>query len=184
MAFLTANLALLVWRESHENTKLAMRTKALFILGVAAVAAVIFTTPTVQADDLSAAADAASKITKGPVLASPHYLEDFPWLTRPGGPQLKIGQRFPAAPDTIRNNQALAHSPRVREDYPALTRVEQPLKSGESAQLKEVRQNAALANSPRVREDFPELQRESWPQTKDNSTNIAVSTEMIPSNGK
>jgi len=161
-----------------------MKTKALSILGAAAVAAAFFSTQTVRAEDLTAAAEAASKIRKGPVLATPHDLEEFPWLTRTGVLQLKIGQRHPAVPDAIRNNQALTSSPRVREEYPALTRVEQPLKSGESAQLKEVRQNAALANSPRVREDFPELQRESWPQTKDNSTNIAVSTEMIPSNGK
>jgi hypothetical protein len=87
-------------------------------------------------------------------------------------------------PDTIKNNQALTNSPHVREDYPALTRVEQPLKSGESAQLKKVLQNAALANSPRVREDFPELQRESWPQKEDNSTNIALSTGTNPSDGK
>ena len=152
-----------------------MKTKVLYILGAAAVAAAFFSTQTVRAEDLTFAADAASKIRKGPVLATPHDLEEFPWLTRPRVPQLKIGQRHTAVPDVIRNNKALANSARVREDYPALTRIEQPPKSGESAQLRKVRQNSALANSSRVREEFPQIQRESWPQTKDNSTNIARS---------
>jgi hypothetical protein len=58
-------------------------------------------------------AGAASKVTKGPVMASPHGLEEFPWLTR----------------------------------------LAVPL-------------------------------HESWPQTNDNSTNIAGSTGMNPSGGK
>jgi hypothetical protein len=191
LAFLTTNFALPVWRASYPkitakitNYKMTMKTKTLSTLGSVAVAAAFFSTQTVRAQDLTAAAVAASNIRKGPVLASPHDLEEFPWLTRPGVPQLKIGRRQPAVPDAIRNNQALSNSPRVREEYPALTRVEQPPKSGESAQLRQVRQNVALANSPRVREEFPELQRESWPQSRANSTNIALSTATNPSDRK
>lgn len=187
LAFLTTNFALPVWRGSYPkitgkitNYKMTMKTKTLSMLGSVAVAAAFFSTQTVRAQDLTTAADAASNIRKGPVLATPHDLEEFPWLTRPGLPQLKIGRRYPAVPDAIRNNQALNNSPRVREEYPALTRVEQPPNSGESARLRQVRQNAALANSPRVREEFPELQRGSRPQSKDNSTNIAQSMGTNP----
>jgi hypothetical protein len=150
-----------------------MKSNAMSVLGKAAIAAAVFLDQALRADDLFAEAEAASKIKGGPVMASPHGLEEYPWLTRSVA-QFTFNLGFPAVPEAIKNNRALANNPRVREEYPALTRVEQPAKIGESAQLRKVRQNAALANSPRMREDFPELQRESSPKNNANSLNAAA----------
>jgi hypothetical protein len=58
-------------------------------------------------------------------------------------------------------NSAIAHSPRILEEYPELQRVP---KSGDAFQTAAIRRakqmakllkNQAWANSPRVREEFP-----------------------------
>lgn len=147
-----------------------MKTKVIIFAGAAAVACLA--TQTVCGEDFFAAAEAASKITRGPVLASPHGLEEFPGLTLQLASQSKIRAQGNLIPESVKSNSALVNSPRIREDYPALSRVAQPAKTGESVALARIRQNAALANSPRVREEFPELQlKDSLPA----KTNVLAS---------
>jgi hypothetical protein len=136
-----------------------MKIKATSIL--AGSAAVIFlANQSVRADDLFAVAEVASKITGGPVMATPHGLEEFQWLTRSSTAPMRAGERSKWVPESVKNNRALANSPRVLEKYPVLARTEQRARAGESIELTRVRQNAALSASPREREEFPSLLRQ------------------------
>ena len=67
----------------------------------------------------------------------------------------------------VLNNQAVAASPRAKEEFPWLARGSaEPARSKEAVTtsgnaLGEVKENRALANSPRMKEQFPELARAS-----------------------
>ena len=134
-----------------------MNFKPVATHGAALIAAALFSSYPARSQDLFRAASAASEMRKGPVVASPHALEEFPWLAHPEF--LHSGIK-PATPESIKNNSALSNSPRIREEYPDLARSNVPGKFGNSVRLKTIRENSALANSPRMVEEFPELRFE------------------------
>ncbi|HEV2393186.1 MAG TPA: hypothetical protein VG146_12585 [Verrucomicrobiae bacterium] len=119
----------------------------------------------VRADNLAALAAKASAIVNGPVIASPHGLEEFQWLTRQSQTSTGAVARANRVPSYIRKNSALAASPRVREDFPALGRGGQsptlttakPIVSVN--EFNRVTKDQAWAASPRVKEEFPWLAR-------------------------
>jgi hypothetical protein len=137
-----------------------MKTKTSSAVGATALAIALIANQALQAEDYIAAAEAASKITKGPVMATPHGLEDFRCLTYPSAPHSENG---PAVPEWIAWNAALTSNPRVREQYPSLTRTADLHNDGESVELKRIRQNEALTDSPRMREEYPELRFDTAP---------------------
>ncbi|HEX4342159.1 MAG TPA: hypothetical protein VH255_02135 [Verrucomicrobiae bacterium] len=72
-------------------------------------------------------------------------------------------------------NQAIASSPRAREEFPQLTRPspaadENP--QGASPALLEIMKNHALASSPRLREIYPELRMAGATQSNLRSTAV------------
>jgi hypothetical protein len=89
-------------RHAKRNTK---GTKALLI-GAAVIAALAART-NVRADDLAAAAAKASELVNRPIAASPHALEEFPWLLRDASPPI-IVERPAQTTETYPGNLAAA----------------------------------------------------------------------------
>lgn len=147
----------------HSNMKRNMKMTKTILCG-AAVAAFI-TNQTVGADNLAAAAAVASASVHRLVVASPHGLEEFPWLLRSPSVQADARQKSEAVLAAIEKNKALAASPRVREQFPELARAGW---SSTDVSLRpdsaftppaEVIKNRALVASPRVKEQYPALAR-------------------------
>ena len=114
-----------------------MKTTRTLLFGSAAVAAFALNT-NLQADDLAAAAAKASAVVNRPIAASPHALEEFPWLLRGARPPPEVN--YPVqAPETYPANLAAAAakasalvnrpivaSPHGLEEFPWLLRGYSP----------------------------------------------------------
>jgi len=153
-----------------------MNIKSTFSLGVAVV--VFASTPAVQATDLSAAATEASALVNRLIFASPHELESFPWLLRQSLPPTDTTVVSESALATIRKNRALTSSPRMKEQFPELSRAAQPSAPVRStapglSKLDRIIKNQALASSPRMKEEFPELARGSTSQPTEDAFVVA-----------
>jgi hypothetical protein len=120
-------------RNRNDNMKI---TKTL--LSVVAVFTVFATGTAVRADDLAAAAAKASKLVNRPVAASPHALEEFPWLLRSSSPPIVARHPLQAArtyPDNLATaaakasalvNRPIVASPHGLEEFPGLLRGMSP----------------------------------------------------------
>ena len=160
------------------NTNLNMKMTKTFLLGTALVT-IVAANQSVRADNLAAASASASASVHRLVVASPHGLEEFPWLLREPSPPSETKVRSNAVLSTIQKNRALAASPRMREVFPELARA------GWSAtdmsarppagimQLDRVLKNRALAASPRMKEEFPMLARGYAAQSAEKSSETA-----------
>ena len=96
-------------------------------------------------------------------LSSPRGREEFPWLART--PPEVPSQAYERPP--VKQNQALANSPRFREEHPELLRPTRRLEGPAlPAVPPEVLKNTALAASPRAREEFPGLRFLLGPSTE------------------
>jgi hypothetical protein len=121
-------------------------------------------TQSLRADNLAHASALASASTHRLIIASPHGLEEFPWLLREEPPN-QVTVRSRGLPPEIVGNRALAASPRIREEFPELARAGEaellasPKRNTGPSPLEEVLKNRALAASPRMKEQFPELAR-------------------------
>jgi len=144
--------------------KINMKMTKSLLFGVA-VAATVATNQNVRADDLASAAAAASASVHRIVVASPHALEEFPWLLRGPAPQVNTAARSEHVLAEIKKNSAFAASPRVREQYPELDRaggqatVASAKAGTRESQFESVLKNRAWAASPRVKEEYPWLAR-------------------------
>jgi hypothetical protein len=138
-------------------------TKTIFL--VAAVVTTLALNQSVQANNLAAASAVASASVHRFIVASPHGLEEFPWLLREPSAQKGGRQKSEAAIAAIKKNRAFATSPRVREQFPELARAEWSSTDVSSKRATafsppaQVMKNRALANSPRMKEEFPALAR-------------------------
>ena len=141
-----------------------MKTSKKFLFGVV-VAATVVTNQNLLADNLARAAALASASTHRLIVASPHALEEFPWLLREPSPQRDNTARHERVLSIIKKNSAFAASPRVREQFPELDRVgwQSTVASANAGagerQLPSVLKNRAWAASPRVKEEYPWLAR-------------------------
>ncbi len=141
-----------------------MKTTKTLLFGVA-VAATVATTQNVRADNLASAAAAASATVHRLIVASPHGLEEFPWLLREPSPQIHAAARSESVLANIKKNRAFAASPRVREQFPELDRggwssTGVPSKPANAfTPPEQVLKNRAWAASPRVKEEYPWLAR-------------------------
>lgn len=141
-----------------------MKTTKALLVGVA-VAATVVTNQNVRADNLAAAAASASASVHRLVLASPHALEEFPWLLRGPAAQTDTAARQAKVLADLKKNPAFAASPRVREQFPELDRAgwasTVASSQGEVAhsRLSSEFKNRAWIASPRVKEQYPWLAR-------------------------
>lgn len=148
------------------------------LLFSATVVATLATNQFVRADNLAAEAALASDAVKRPIMASPHALEEFTWLTRQS-PTRPTMARTDSVLASIKKNRALAASPRVREEFPTLDRGEPsatltPAKPVVSlSEFNRVTKNRALATSPRAKEEYPWLARGYTPQSDKDSFEVA-----------
>jgi hypothetical protein len=139
-----------------------IRTPILF---GAIIVATLVTTQNLRADDLAHAAALASASTHRLIAASPHALEEFPWLLREPSPQTDPAVLSERALSAIKKNSAFAASPRVREQYAELDRsgwqstIATAKTGGRERQLPSALKNRAWAASPRVKEEYPWLAR-------------------------
>jgi hypothetical protein len=137
------------------------------------------TSQNLQATNLAAASAVASASVHRLVVASPHALEEFPWLLRETPGQTETTVRSNRALEAIKKNRALAGSPRMREEFPELARAGQPQtaaaseRSTELSQRNQVLKNRAWAASPRVKEEFPWLTRGYTTQTEQTPYQVA-----------
>jgi hypothetical protein len=110
-----------------------MKTTKALLYGSAVIAA-LAACINVPAHNLAAAAAKASKLVNRPIAASPHALEEFPWLLRGDSPQIRV-RHPPQEPKTYPNNLAafaaqasklvnrpIAASPHALEEFPWLLR--------------------------------------------------------------
>src|SRR5260370_11098561 len=84
----------MVGLESNESGRTCigdqvMKTTRTLLFGSAAVAAFALNT-NLQADDLAAAAAKASAVVNRPIAASPHALDEFPWVQRGDSPPTEV----------------------------------------------------------------------------------------------
>src|SRR5260370_21136684 len=99
----------MVGLESNESGRTCigdqvMKTTRTLLFGSAALAPWAIN-KNLQADDLAAAAAKASAVVNRPIAASPHALEEFPWVQRGGSPPTEV--RRPAQnPQTYPDNLA------------------------------------------------------------------------------
>ena len=141
-----------------------MKTSRTLLFSVV-VAATVVTNQNLRADNLARAATLASASTHRLIMASPHALEEFPWLLREPPPQTDNTAHYERVLSTIKKNSAYAASPRVREQYPQLDRsgsqstVAAAKAGGGERQLPPALKNRAWAASPRVKEEYPWLAR-------------------------
>ena len=154
-----------------------MKTTRPILLG-AAIVATFAATQSLLADNLAGAAASASASTHRLIVASPHGLEEFPWLLRGELPN-QVTVRPRGLPAEIVRNKALAASPRMREEFPELTLAGEAewlaarQRHGGPSPLEGVLKNRALAASPRVKEQFPELTRGDFSETNRATVQIA-----------
>jgi hypothetical protein len=106
-----------------------MKTAKVFLIPTALLAALTAITH-VRADDFAAAAAKVSAIVKGPVVASPHGLEDFPWALESFPPPARISESvriirtYPddlaaaAAEASAYVKRPIAASPHALEEFP------------------------------------------------------------------
>lgn len=133
----------------------------------------------VQADNLAAAAATASASVHRLVVASPHGLEEFPWLLRSPSVQVAGQEKSAAVLVAIEKNKAFAASPRVLEQFPELARAGwastdvSSKRAAAFAAPDEVIKNRALAASPRMKEEFPSLARSYTPQPVEKPVQVA-----------
>jgi hypothetical protein len=164
-------------------------TKALLI--GAAVIGALAARINVRADDLAAAAAKASKLVNRPIAASPHALEEFPWLLQDASPPIMVGhpspttQTYPdnfaaaAAKASALVNRPIVGSPHgleefssLRQGYPpqvAVRRPAQELKTypdnfAAAAAKASTVVNRPVVASPHGLEEFPWLLRGVSPQ--------------------
>ena len=159
-------------------TNLNMKMTKTFLLGTALVT-IGAANQSVRANNLAAASALASASVHRLVVASPHGLEEFPWLLREPSPRIRTKVRSNAVLSTIQKNRALAASPRTREVFPELARAgwsatdtSSQLPAG-MTRLDRVFKNRALAASPRMKEDFPALARGYAAQAAEKSSETA-----------
>jgi hypothetical protein len=140
------------------------------ILLSATIVATLATSQSLRADNLARASALASASTYRLIVASPHGLEEFPWLLREELPKQEPLRPW-GLPSEIVRNKALAASPRMREQFPQLTLAGEAewlaarQRHAGPSPLEEVLKNRALAASPRVKEQFPELARGDFTET-------------------
>lgn len=145
------------------NTKINMKTSKSLLLSATVIALAMG--KNLQATNLASAAALASASVHRPIIASPHGLEEFPWLLREASPQAETKPSSVSALSTIKKNRALAASPRMREQFPELARAGWSSPDGSSRPVTaftppdEVVKNRALAASPRMKEQYPALAR-------------------------
>ena len=155
-----------------------MKTTKAFIFG-ATVAAAFVTTQNLQATNLADASALASASVHRLIVASPHGLEEFPWLLREASPRTETKAGSQTVLSAIRKNHALAASPRMREEFPELARTGGASTgvSSKPAALfgapDHVLKNRALATSPRMKEEFPSLARGYAPQPAEKPLQVA-----------
>ena len=152
-----------------------MKITKTFLLGTALVT-IVAANQSVRANNLTEASALASASVHRLVVASPHGLEEFPWLLREPSLRSETTVRSNAVLSTIQKNRALAASPRMREVFPELALAEWSA-TGMSArppagmtQLDRVLKNRALASSPRMKEEFPALARGYAAQAAEKSS--------------
>jgi len=168
-----------------------MKTTRTLLFGSAVVAAFALNT-NVRADDLAAAAAKASAVVNRPIAASPHALEEFPWVQRGGSPPTEVRHlaetngTYPdnfagqAAKGSAVVNRPIAGSPHALEEFPWLlrgasppTKVNHPVQAPEtypanlaaSAAKASALVNRSIVASPHGLEEFPWLLRGYSPQT-------------------
>lgn len=153
-----------------------MKTTKAMLFGAAVIAA--FTpTKNVRADNLAKAAAKASALVNRPIAASPHALEEFPWLLRgyqpPGAvrPPVRDSEIYhnnlavAAAKASALVNRPILASPHGLEEFPLLlrgsTEARQNLNNGatQTEALSPTGRASALVNRPIVssthRGDYP-----------------------------
>jgi hypothetical protein len=145
----------------------------------------------VRADNLVAAADIASALVNRPIAASPHALEEFPWLRRGYSQPTRLTESTPstgAYPDNLAAaaaqasalvNRPIEASPHGLEKFPLLLQgYSMPPKMAEAAQTTgsypqdlaaaaakaSALVNRPIAASPHALEEFPWLFRGYTPQ--------------------
>jgi hypothetical protein len=168
-----------------------MKTTRTLLFGWAAVATLTLNT-NVRADDLAAAAAKASALVNRPIVASPHALEEFPWVQRGGSPPTEVSHRAQTNgtyPDNLAaaaaKASALVHrpfigSPHALEEFPWLLRgyppppvVRRPVQDPQSypgdlaaaAAKASALVNRPIVASPHGLEEFPWLLQGYSPQT-------------------
>jgi hypothetical protein len=154
-----------------------MKTRIPILLG-AAIVATLSATQNLRADNLARASATASASTHRLIVASPHGLEEFPWLLRGELPNQEM-VRSRGLPAELVKNKALAASPRMREQFPELALAGEAEwlashpRDARRSPLEEVLKNRAWAASPRVKEQFPELARGDFAETSRAPVQIA-----------
>ena len=155
-----------------------MKMPKTFLLGTALVT-IVAANQSVRANNLAAASALASASVHRLVVASPHGLEEFPLLLREPSARSEAKVSSGAVLSAIRENRALAASPRMREVFPELARAgwsatdtSSKLPAG-MTQLDRVLKNWALAASPRMKEEFPTLARGYAAQSAEKSSETA-----------
>jgi len=178
-------------KRNEKHSKPKMKTTRTLLFGSAVVAAFALNA-NVRADDLAAAAAKASAVVNRPIAASPHALEEFPWVQRGGSPPTEVrrpAQNPQTYPDNLAGQAAKASAlvnrpigaiPHALEEFPWLLRgappppeVNYPVQAPETypANLAAAAAKAsALVNrhidaSPHGLEEFPWLLRGYSPQT-------------------
>jgi hypothetical protein len=114
-----------------------MKTTKNLLFGAAVIAA-LAVRMNVRADDLAAAAAKASALVNRPIAASPHGLEEFPWLLRGASPPFPLRHPAPTISTNFENfataaakasalvNRPIAASPHGLEEFPWLLRGASP----------------------------------------------------------
>ena len=163
------------------------------ILFGAAVVAAFAPSRNLEADNLAEAAAKASALVNRPIAASPHALEEFPWLLRGYPPPVvaRYGpQRRGTYPDNFGGtateasalvNRPIAASPHALEEFPWLLRgypppavirqqsrnsATYPDNLAEAAAKASASVNRSVPASPHALEEFPRLLRGSLPQSE------------------
>jgi hypothetical protein len=90
-----------------------MKTTRTLLFASAAIAAFALNT-NVRADDLAAAAAKASAVVNRPIVASPHGLEEFPWLLQGYSPQ--TAAKNPTQAGRLSSTNAPAVAPHTVRD--------------------------------------------------------------------
>jgi hypothetical protein len=162
-----------------------MITTRTLLFGSAAITAFVLNT-NVRADDLAAAAAKASAAVNRPIAASPHALEEFPWVQRGGSLSTEVRhpvetnrtypENFasPAAKASALVNRPIVASPHGLEEFPWLLRggsppfeVRHPAPDPQTypgnlaaaAAKASALVNRPIVASPHGLEEFPWLQR-------------------------
>jgi hypothetical protein len=132
-----------------------------------------------QATNLASAAALASASVHRSIVASPHGLEEFPWLLREASARAETKASSVSVLSTIKQNRALAASPRMREQFPELARggwSSTDVSSKPATAFtppEQVIKNRALAASPRMKEQYPALARGYTPQPAEKPLQVA-----------